>query len=87
MPQQMSGADVATWRVDHRYTQIELAQALGLKGGATTISAWERGRNGTPPYLSLALERLAQIQAEAQLNFLNLEDPFEEAATIDEEEK
>lgn len=46
------------------YSQIELAQVLGLT--QNTISRWEKGTApiGSPVVLRLAMERLAQLRAE-----------------------
>lgn len=44
------------WRKKHKYSQAQLADALGV--GVMTISRWERGVYDIPPYLSFALEGL-----------------------------
>lgn len=46
------------------YSQIELAQVLGLT--QNTISRWEKGTApiGSPTVLRLAMERLAQLRAD-----------------------
>jgi transcriptional regulator with XRE-family HTH domain len=52
----MTPDDLKAWREKHGYTQITLAQALGVH--EMTVSRWERGFTDIPPFLRLALERL-----------------------------
>ena len=52
----MEGNDLAKWRKEWGLTQKQLAQALGVI--VMTISRWERGMRGIPPYIPLALEAL-----------------------------
>ena len=55
----MTPDDLRTWREKHGYTQVQLAQALGVH--EMTVSKWERGvtrKDKIPPFLRLALERL-----------------------------
>lgn len=50
--------EIRTWREKHDLTQGEMAELLGLKSGATTISAWENGRATPAGYLRPALDAL-----------------------------
>jgi len=43
-------------------SQPALAELLRVH--PITVSKWERGENGIPPYLQFALERLEQISAD-----------------------
>ena len=55
----MTSDDLKAWREKHGYTQVSLAQALGVH--EMTVSKWERGvtrKDQIPPFLRLALERL-----------------------------
>ena len=55
----MTSDDLKAWREKHGYTQVALAQALGVH--EMTVSKWERGvtrKDQIPPFLRLALERL-----------------------------
>jgi DNA-binding XRE family transcriptional regulator len=45
-----------TWRRNHGYTQVMLAEALGVI--PLTVSRWERGVREIPSFLGLALEAL-----------------------------
>lgn len=54
----MSGAEIKAWREEHGLTQGAMAELLGLKSGATSISAWENDRATPQPYLRPALEKL-----------------------------
>lgn len=46
-------------RIELRLTQKELASRLGMK---RWIPIWECGRNPPPPFIWLALEKLAEEQ-------------------------
>lgn len=48
--------DLKQWREKHGYTQVTLARVLGVH--EITVSRWERGFIGIPPFLRLALEKL-----------------------------
>lgn len=60
----MSKEELRDFRKRMGYSQIELAQVLGL--AQNTISRWEKGTApiGSPIVLRLAMERLAQLRAE-----------------------
>lgn len=47
------------FRIQLRLSQKELADLLGMK---RWIANWERGRYPTPPYVWLALEKLAHAK-------------------------
>ena len=53
--------NLKAWRRQHDCTQLELAALLGVDVG--TVSRWERGTQGIPPYLDLALQRLEDMLA------------------------
>ena len=60
----MNPADLKAWRTARGWTQEDLARGLSTDPDqppvhALTVSRWERGESTPPPYLSLALERLA----------------------------
>ncbi len=46
------------WRNKHSFTQVELAQALGVY--QVTVARWETGVRKIPVFLPLALETLAR---------------------------
>jgi len=52
----MKGKNLVNWRKQQGLTQKQLAQVLGVD--VMTISRWERGVRGIPPYIPLALETL-----------------------------
>ena len=52
----MTPDDLKTWREKHGYTQVTLAQVLGVH--EMTVSKWERGVREISPFLHLALEKL-----------------------------
>jgi transcriptional regulator with XRE-family HTH domain len=61
----MIPAALKAWREARGWTQDQMAEALSAdpeqpKVTRVTIGRWERGESTPPPYLSLALERLAQ---------------------------
>lgn len=49
---------LASFRVQHNLSQAGLADALQIS--KRTVEAWEAGRFEPPPYLRLALERVAE---------------------------
>ncbi len=54
----MTPKEVQAWgRAKHKYSQSELASALGV--AVMTISRWERDTCAIPSMLDLALEALA----------------------------
>ena len=53
----MTPADLRAFRARLDCTQLELAALLGVDVG--TVSCWERGTQGIPPYLDLALQLVA----------------------------
>jgi transcriptional regulator with XRE-family HTH domain len=59
----VSGADLKAWRDARGWTQERLAEALSCDGvppvSPNTVARWERDERRPPPYLRLALERLA----------------------------
>jgi DNA-binding transcriptional regulator YiaG len=67
----LSPAEVLAWRETHQLTQAELAEMLGLRSGAVTVSSWENGRSTPQPYLILALEALER-RLEARRSDLEL---------------
>lgn len=62
----LAGAELRRFRKDHRMTQGQLAQRLGVN--LQTISRWEREEVARPPLLALALVGLACALAHAELN-------------------
>lgn len=54
----MTPAEIRHWREVRALSQADLARALGCK--PPTVSRWEAGERDAPPYLRLALERLAR---------------------------
>ena len=60
----MDKEELRDYRKRMGYSQIELAEVLGLT--QNTISRWEKGTApiGSPIVLRLAMERLAQLRAE-----------------------
>lgn len=62
--QGMSKEELRDFRKRMGYSQVELAEILGLS--KNTISRWEKGTApiGSPIVLRLAMERLAQIRAD-----------------------
>ncbi len=59
----MDSGDLKTRRLSLGLSQEKLAQLLGVT--TTTAARWERGEVTPPPYLSLALDKLAADQAVA----------------------
>jgi transcriptional regulator with XRE-family HTH domain len=55
----MTGNELAAWREARGLSHIELAALL--KTTRMTIWRWEHAKREIPPYLPLALERLAQL--------------------------
>ena len=52
----MISKDLKKWRKHTGYSQGKLAKALGVT--PLTVSRWERGERGIPPFLHLALKWL-----------------------------
>jgi len=52
----MTPSQLKRWRKKHGCSQAELSLALGVH--VRTISKWEIGVRGIPPFLYLALESL-----------------------------
>lgn len=52
----MTGKELQAWRVKNRYSQTQLAKALGVI--TLTVSRWEREDRAIPPFLHLALKSL-----------------------------
>jgi len=50
----MTPAQLIAWRNKNGYSQAQLAEVLAVD--VMTISRWERGVRGIPPFLHLALE-------------------------------
>jgi len=48
--------DLRLWRRKHKYTQMGLADKLGVHW--ITVSKWERGITSPPPFINLALSCL-----------------------------
>jgi DNA-binding transcriptional regulator YiaG len=49
----MTSAQLIAWRKKVGYSQVQLAEVLAVD--VMTISRWERGVRGIPPFLHLAL--------------------------------
>lgn len=58
----MKGEELQTWRVEHGYSQSQLAEALGVI--TLTVSRWETGGREIPPFLHLALKSLPRKEGE-----------------------
>lgn len=58
----MAPAELHRWMTAHGYSVRALAGALGIN--PATVQRWRTGEHDIPPYLHLALERVAQIDAE-----------------------
>lgn len=58
--------ELIAWRERNGYTQVTLAEVLGVH--PMTVSRWERSvhRKEIPPFLRLALERLECIEKEVK---------------------
>ena len=54
----MSPDEIRAWREAIGWSQADLARALSI--AAATVSRWEAGERSPPPFVRLALERLAQ---------------------------
>jgi transcriptional regulator with XRE-family HTH domain len=52
----MEGSELVAWREKWKFTQRGLALALRID--VMTISRWERGVRGIPPFFSFVLEAL-----------------------------
>lgn len=52
----MTGSALKAWRKRNKYSQSQLAKALGVI--PLTVSRWERGVREIPSFLHLALECL-----------------------------
>ena len=50
----MTPKTLKAWRKRNGYSQSQLAKVLGV--ASLTISRWERGFRGIPPFLHLTLE-------------------------------
>jgi DNA-binding transcriptional regulator YiaG len=53
----MTSAQLRAWRTKNGFSQNQLADILSVD--VMTISRWERGVREIPPFLHLALERVA----------------------------
>jgi len=60
----MTPGDLKKWRNKNRYSQSQLAKALGVI--TLTVSRWERGVREIPPFLHLALGCLEMRGGEAK---------------------
>jgi DNA-binding XRE family transcriptional regulator len=54
----MKKEELKEWRRKNRFTQDQLAKALGIY--QVTVARWETGVRKIPPFLHLALESLAR---------------------------
>ena len=54
----MDKGELKEWRNKHSFTQVALAQALGVY--QVTIARWETGVRKIPVFLPLALETLVR---------------------------
>jgi DNA-binding transcriptional regulator YiaG len=61
-PAPLSPAELKTLRAALALSQAALAKRLGVQPGA--VVRWETGVRSPPPYLRLALERLAEQTAQ-----------------------
>ena len=59
-PYVMTPEQIRQWRHEHHYSQLLLANRLGVS--ERTVAGWEQGRFSPAPFLSLALLALAQGQ-------------------------
>lgn len=57
----MKPADLRHWRLHHHISQADLAELLGIDH--MTVSRWERGTRGIPPYLQLTIRGLECLNA------------------------
>ena len=55
-PNDMNAKDLKLWRKRTGYSQGKLSKVLGVT--PLTVSRWERGERGIPPFLHLALKWL-----------------------------
>lgn len=63
-PIDMISKDLKKWRKHIGYSQGKLAKVLGVT--PLTVSRWERGERGIPPFLHLALECLGTKGGESK---------------------
>lgn len=52
----MNGTELRHWRKQRRLTQADLADLLGI--APLTVLRWERGQQGIPAFLEMALRYL-----------------------------
>ncbi|MCX5803463.1 MAG: helix-turn-helix transcriptional regulator [Proteobacteria bacterium] len=52
----MTAQDIKRWRLKNGFSQVRLAKHLNV--ATMTVSRWETGSRGVPPFLFLALKSL-----------------------------
>lgn len=63
----MTAKQLKTWRIKHGYSQIELAEILGVTN--QTIHRWENEKREIPVFLHLALMSIERRGRGSRKNF------------------